>query len=147
MALALKLMVKVLPAPPASVPMVVQAAPSETCTSLPESRMPPTRPTAWLAMERVSLARRPVTVRLPPSRSALSLSAKVTSASITCPPALTVFSAKVTLAARPVSVGETLGGTTAPSAPSFWMKTSIWLEPFEGRNNRPGPGSTSGPPR
>ena len=90
---------KVLPAPPAKLPMTLPPK----LTLLPETPISPA-PVPWLRIATVSCASRPATVSLPPSKL-LSGSVKVTSASMICGAALTVFSRNVTGVVRPVRVG------------------------------------------
>ena len=91
--------VSVLPAPPAKLPMT-SAAEGDVAARTPIWPAP----LPWLRIATVSSASRPVTVSVPPSKLS-SGSVKVTSASMICGAALTVFSRKVTGVVRPVSVG------------------------------------------
>ena len=106
----------VLPAPPAKLPMTVPPK----LTLLPATPIWPA-PMPWLRIATVSSASRPVTVSAPPLKL-LSGSVKVTSASMICGAALTVFSRKVTGVASPVSVGTEF---VASALPAMLMVTEV----------------------
>src|SRR5262249_20121219 len=108
-ALALKVTVSVLPAPPAKLPMTVPPK----LTLLPATPISPAPP-PWLRIATVSSVARPETVSVPPLKL-LSASLKVTLASRSCGVALTVFSRKVTGVVRPVRVGTELAIQLLPS--------------------------------
>ena len=94
--------VSALPAPPAKLPMTLPPK----LTLPPETPICPA-PVPWLRIATVSCAKRPVTVSVPPLKL-LSRSVKVTSASMICAAALTVFSRNVTGVVRPVSTAASL---------------------------------------